>query len=91
MDINPVELVSKDGKPIPPEESPVDAHEPPATTTTDNPFAGIPCGEFYDRLRWDGSLGGRRVRPSCDAKAKAKRLRLKKQKNQKQARRRNRK
>ena len=86
----PVELVGKDGKPIPPEESPVDAHEPPATTCTDHPFAGMSVEEAFDRLRWDGSLGGRRVRPSCDAKAKAKRLRQKKQKAQKCARRRNR-
>lgn len=87
----PVELVGKDGKPIPPEESPVDIHEPPATTMTDNPFTKIRCEEFYNRLRSDGTLGGRYERPSCDLKAKRKRSRQAKQRAQKKARKRNRK
>ena len=86
----PIELVGKDGRPIPPEESPIDERTPPSTTCTENPFKGMSIEEAYDRLRWDGSLGGRRVRPSCDLKAKLKRQRKAKQANQKKARKRNR-
>lgn len=51
---------------------------------------GMSIEETYDRLRWDGSLGGRHARPSCDLKAKLKRQRKAKQVNQKKARKRNR-
>lgn len=89
MNIPVIELVDKDGRPIPPEESPIDERTPPATTCTENPFK-MSIEEAYDSLRWDGSLGGHRVRPSCDLKAKLKRQRKAKRANQKKTRKRNR-
>lgn len=87
----PVELVGNDGRPIPPKESPVDDRTPPATTSTDNPFAGLSMEETFNRLRWDGSLGSRDVHLSYDIRAKQARKRRSKQRAAKAARKRNRK
>ena len=84
----PIEMIDKNSKPIPPEESAVDEKEPPATTTSGNPFSHVPFGEFYDRLKWDGTLGPRPLSPAV--KAKRKKLKQKRQRAQKAARKRNR-
>ena len=86
----PIELVGKDGRPIPPEESPMDEHTPPATNATKNPFEGMTVEEVFERLRWDGTLGPKPIKPNGAALAKAAKRRKAKQKAAKAARKRNR-
>lgn len=86
----PIEVIGKDGKPV--DHSPDDQHnQPPATTTTENPFEGMTVEEVFERMRWDGSIGPKPVRPNGAERAKKALKRRNKQRAAKAARKRNRK